>query len=166
MQPILRLINEDDQSALMAVQHDAYKSYFSENWEVLLNKLRLYPAGCWICTVDDNVVAYLLSHPSEYANPPALNREIEKLPEKPDCFYIHDLAILNAYHRKQIGQLLCAKAVEIAMIENLPQMALTAVQKSHSFWSKNGFTPAEVSSEIALKLQTYGDDAIYMRRKL
>lgn len=166
MQPVLRLMTEDNQSALMAVQHDAYKPYLSESWDVFLNKLRLYPDGCWICTVGDNLVAYLFSHPSEYANPPALNREIGNLPERPDCVYIHDLAILKAYHGKRIGQLLCAKAVEIAMTENFPQMALTAVQQSQSFWAKNGFSPAELSSELALKLHTYGKDAIYMSRKL
>ena len=166
MELTLRLMSEADQPAIMAIQQDAYEPRFQEDWDKLLDKLQLHPAGCWVCSVGDEVVAYLFSHPSGYSSPPALNRGMEKLPDSPDCYYIHDLSMLKARQGQGIGRLLGAKAVELAIADRFPQMALIAVQRSEDFWSKLGFRPAEVSPEIAAKLRTYSEDAIYMRRGL
>lgn len=165
MTPALRPMTAADEDSLMAIQHEAYVPDFYEEWSVFLNKLRLYPAGCWVCTVGEKVVAYLFSHPSEYLDPPALNRAMEKLPESPDCYYIHDAAIRPTHQGQGIGALLCAKAVEIATAGRFTQMALIAVQGSNGYWDKRGFSAVQIP-EIDAKLRTYSANAVYMRRDL
>ena len=163
IEPLLRPMSVHDLDALMEIQYDAYEHRFYEDRSVFVNKLNLFPVGCWVCTVHDVVVAYLFSHPSEYNRPPVLNREMDRLPKTPDCYYVHDLAVRKAYHGIQIGKLLAGKAREVASKGGYHQMALVAVQRSQPFWTKHGFIVAPVSQEITYKLLSYGEDACYMR---
>lgn len=166
MEPVLRPMSLTDQAMVMVIQADAYEPQFHEKWEVLLDKLRLYPAGCWICTIGNETAGYLFSHPSLFDSPPALNIDLETLPDRPDCYYIHDLAIRKSHQRCGIGRIFCSKALELARDVGFPQMALIAVAGSGAFWSTQDFRQAEVSAEIANKLRTYGESAIYMRRNI
>lgn len=166
MKPSLRLMTEFDLDALMDIQPEVYEKFFYEERNVLLNKLRLYSAGCWVCIVGSKVAGYLFSFPGEYSNPPALNSELDKLPESPNCYFVHDLAVRKAHQRNHIGSLLANKAIEIALEGRFQDISLIAVQQSSSFWSRHGFEAGNMSLELATKLSTYGKDATYMHKSL
>ena len=164
LKPMIRLMTEDDLDAVMNMQPDVYEEDFYEDREILLNKLELYPKGCWVCTVGNQVAGYLFALPIEYKNPPAINTEIDKLSSSPDCYYIHDLAVHKAHRGKRIASLLMQKAIKYAQRNRFRQMTLIAVQNSESFWIKQGFKSVNVSKEHLSKLQTYGESALYMKR--
>ena len=162
IKPLLRPMSVHDLDALMEIQHDAYEQRFHEDRSFFVNKLNLFPSGCWVCTIHDVVVAYLFSFPIEYSNPPALNREMERLPKASDCYYVHDLAVRRAYQGIHIGKLLAEKVRELASKGGYHQMALIAVQRSQPFWMKHAFVIAPESQQITYKLLSYGEDACYM----
>jgi ribosomal protein S18 acetylase RimI-like enzyme len=165
--PTIRPMRHDDIDALMDIQHDAYRVQYYEKRDVLLNKLGLFPGGCWVCVVQNRVISYIFSHPSRLDSPPALDQEMAKLPDSPDTYYIHDVATHSAARGLGAAKLLCEKADAIARNGRFKQLALVAVQDSRDWWlQEQGFTRAEVTNELSAKLQSYSQGATYMRRDL
>src|SRR3954454_18624424 len=65
-----------------------------ERPEVFAEKMRLYPDGCRVFAADDAIAGYGLAHPWKQQQIPPLDRLLERLPDDPDCLYVHDVAVL------------------------------------------------------------------------
>ena len=166
MLSILRPMITADEPEVMRIQQSAYQPRFHEDWQVFADKLRLFPDGCWTAEAEGAVAGYLFSHPSDLANPPALNHGMVSLPPSPDCYYIHDAAIMHAQQPNDTGSIRGKMSIPHARADCYRQMALIAVQGSERFWGAQGFARLAVSSEVADKLRGYSEDAVYMRRVL
>ena len=81
---------------------------FPEDEAVFAERLRLYPDGCRVFERGSGIEAYVISHPSLHAEPPALNSLLGALPETPSTFYIHDLA-LRRKCEAQVRQLMWSR---------------------------------------------------------
>ena len=68
----------------VAAISDAVHGDYTEQAAVYANRLQLHPRGCWLLERDGKAIGYLISHPWEGTQPPALNQLIEKLPEPAD----------------------------------------------------------------------------------
>lgn len=131
-----------------------------ESAEVLAERIALFPEGCFGLDGSEGLAGYLLSHPWRRDDIPALNRRLGSLPERPDCYYIHDLALHPAVQRTGaagaiLGRVLAGHAVT----------ALVAVNGTAPFWSRHGFVRAERPG-LAAKLDGYGPGACYMLRQV
>jgi len=136
-----------------------------EGREVFEEKLRLYPAGCFVLVENGQVVGYCLSHPWLANRAPALGQLMHALPPKPDCIFIHDIAVLmQARGRGAAGELL-ELLLSLATRENLRVLALVSVYGTYPFWTRFGFE-ITADTSFAAKLKTYGDSARYMVRRL
>ena len=156
---------EADLDKVMDIQFRAYLPEFREKRQVFEEKLHRFPSGCWIAEIDGQPVAYLFSHPWMIDVPPLLDSLIGDIPEKPDCYFIHDLAVDPRFKGKGIGSELFSKAGESASECNLDKMALVSVQNSRGFWSKFGFRrmlPTELTPRISHRIASYGSDACFM----
>jgi len=157
---MIRLMTANDLDGVMIIQSSAYESPLHEDVRVFKNRIALFPEGCWVFEDNNEVGAYIFSHPSCQGKPPTLNDEIV-LPEYPDCYYIHDLAVLGAYRGYGIGENLINTIRNVAAGLKLFRFELVAVQRSLKFWSKHGFAQV-MNQQLESKLQTYSPDACYM----
>ncbi len=110
-----------------------------EDMDVFIERLSLSPEGCYVLQ-DKTIVGYCISHPYLKNESPTLNTLIQKLPETPDCWYIHDMAILPEYRGKGAATCLLAKIKHLAVKHGINEVSLTSVNNSESFWIHCGFS--------------------------
>ncbi|MBN4666799.1 GNAT family N-acetyltransferase [Pandoraea nosoerga] len=182
----------DDLPEVLSVQAQAYGSAMLESEAALASRLHLSPATCWVTTdamdvmalanVDarhaparaatsnaerSRVAGYLFTHPWQIAAPPPLDTVLDTLPDAPDCWYVHDMALAPRTRAAGVASRLYAAALESARGLGLQVSALVAVQQSQGFWARFGYAVAtDVSPLIAAKLAGYGDGAVFMTRRL
>jgi GNAT superfamily N-acetyltransferase len=134
-----------------------------EEPEVLAERQRLYPQGCFMLVEDGRAIGYALTHPWRFAEPPPLNRLLGAIPSPATTYYIHDVALLPEARGKgyaaQITNLLVTHAREAGFTD----LSLVAVNKSQVFWEKAGFRVIAVPG-LEAKLASYGPDAALMVR--
>ena len=70
-----------------------------EDDAVLVERLRLYAAGCHVLNTRGALAAYTISHPWRRSSPPALNTMLKRIPANADTYYLHDMAIVEAARR-------------------------------------------------------------------
>lgn len=127
-------------AAIAAAVHGEYP----ERVEVFQNRLSLYPEGCLLLTerASGRAAGYLLSHPWRRADSIALDSLIERLPETPDCLYLHDIALLSKTRGRGMGASGLAAVEAIARREGLNEIVLVALPGALRFWEETGFRPA------------------------
>jgi GNAT superfamily N-acetyltransferase len=137
----IRQLTEDDILSVLAVQREAYLPQLIEAAETFLNKLRLFPQGAIGYFVDGRLCAYIFSHPWIKDQVVPINHPISCLPPKPDCLYIHDLAVSPKYQAKGFGRRLLERVFKLGDSLGIRWYSLIAVQSSEQFWLKFGFQP-------------------------
>lgn len=136
-----------------------------EDMEVFTERLRLYPAGCQVLGNEDGLIGYALSHPWRLETPPPLNSALGRIPDEPETFYIHDVALLPDARGKGHAGDLVELLARHARGAGFGSLSLVAVNRSSAFWERFGFAPA-MTNALRAKLASYGDDALMMRRDL
>jgi ribosomal protein S18 acetylase RimI-like enzyme len=158
----VKAMSEDDLDIVLQIQSLAYDPFFHESRAVFLEKLNLFPRGCWIAYLDECPVAYLFSHPWSQNSFVGLDTPLGVLPEAPDCLYIHDLSVDPKFKGRGIGRKMVARAKELAVELGLAKMVLVSVQNSVGFWTQCGFEPVEELTNERKELRSYGPDACLM----
>ncbi|VVE72599.1 GNAT family N-acetyltransferase [Pandoraea captiosa] len=170
---------------VLDVQAQAYGEVMLESEATLASRLTLSPSTCWVavdaqapdheaCLAEVEVGAgagylagYLFTHPWHLAAPPPLDTVLHSLPDAPDCWYVHDMALAPRTRGAGVAGRLYAAALTAAQTLGLSASALVAVQQSQGFWARFGYTAAlDVSPQIAAKLAGYGNGAVFMTRTL
>lgn len=139
---------------------------YPESPAVAAERLRLYPAGCWVAGPPpgesaDRLVGYALSHPAVFGQPPALDSLLDRLAPACDCLYLHDLAMLAPWRGAGLGSALITRLGTLARRTGFTAVTLTAVNDSRDFWCRLGFR-AVAGAALRSKLASYGPDAVYM----
>lgn len=155
-----RAMSGYDLGAVSAIAAKVHPGFFEAD-AVLAEKHALYRNGCYILEVAEKPAGYVLSHPWTLGALPALNRLVGALPEQPDTFYIHDLALLPVARGVGAAGQIVAALTKHAQAMAFPAMSLVAVNGSVPFWEKQGFV-TENRPELTEKLAAYEDAARYM----
>jgi len=129
-----------------------------EPHDVYANRLALYPPGCRVLVRASEVVGYFIAHPWLRDDPPALGQMLTTLPDRPECYFLHDIAILPSARSNGAGRAAFEQCVEQASNEALAAIELVAVNGAESYWSRLGFNA--VANESAKK---YGGGSTLMR---
>lgn len=138
----------------------------NERPAVFWQKLRLCPDGCWILTQGSRRVGYGLSHPWRLNDIPPLDRLIPDLPAKPNCLFVHDVAVEGGVRGYDSAETYLGLMESLARRLGLRHIALVAVYGTHEMWKRYGFV-ARTTPAIARMLQTYDDpQARYMTRAI
>ena len=152
-----RPMEEADIAAVSTISGAVHGAY-TEGADIYAERLRLYPAGCWLLAHDGTAMGYCISHPWQGDAPPPLDAPLQAIPTQPDRYYLHDLALLPQAR----GTGAAADAVELVLTYarrvGFARIALTAVNGAEAFWRKHGF--ASVRQQNA----AYGVDTIMMDR--
>src|SRR5258705_624648 len=86
---------------------------YPEDPAVIRDRLAIYPRGCFVLDDGEALSGYLVSHPWIRRSLPALNATLQSLPPAPDCYYLHDLALIEAVR----GQGHALSAVDLVIAE-------------------------------------------------
>ena len=148
-----------DVSRLAAEIHRDYP----ESNAVLTEKFERFPDGCFMCTNGSDTFGYLLSHPWRRFDPPLLDTCLGQLPEAPECYYIHDLALAPAAQGLGMARLSLNEILRLTNELNLEVISLVAVSNSAVFWQHQHFQIHE-NPAISEKLRSYGTGAHYMEK--
>ena len=138
---------------------------FPESADVLAEKHRLYHHGAYLLEVNEKPAGYVLSHPWRLDDLPALDRLLGALPDRPDTYYIHDIALLPVARRIGAASFIVEALAKHAAAHGFPTMSLVAVNASAGFWEQHGFA-VEDRAQFSAKLQSYEPAARLMLRRL
>ena len=137
-----------------------------ERLEVLEEKFRLFPAGCFTLADATAIHGYCFSHPWNKAAPPALDTLLGALPKQPDSYFIHDLTLDDTMRRRNLAARLMPELVRAARGEKLSHLTLVAVNGSAPFWSRMGFRRNADEAVQESARAKYGAGAVHMEQDL
>ncbi|NVO16818.1 MAG: GNAT family N-acetyltransferase [Rhodoplanes sp.] len=164
---VWRPMAEADLAAVLAVAAVVHPD-FPEDACVFAERLRLWPAGCFVLAAADAptpLAGYVVSHPWRAGSPPALNSLLGTLPDGADTVYLHDLALMPAARQNGTGAAMVDTLARHAGDAGFKTMSLVAVGNSAGFWGRQGFLAID-DPALAEKLASYGAAARFMVRML
>ncbi|WP_245431183.1 GNAT family N-acetyltransferase [Rhodoplanes roseus] len=154
---------EADLASVLAVAAEVHPDY-PEDRAVFAERLRLVPAGCRVLDGAAGLAGYVVSHPWS-GGPPALDSLLGALPDTPETWYLHDLALLSGARGSGAGAAIVAHLAAQARAAGFTTMSLVAVGGSTGFWGRQGFSVV-ADPALAEKLASYGATARFMVRRL
>ena len=139
---------------------------YPERAEVLAEKFRLYPRGCFVLTPGQGICGYCFSHPWTRGTVPALDGFLEALPVAPTTYYVHDLTIDETVRGQGQGRAVVSLLLEVARSAGLNHLSLVAVNRRGPFWQAAGFArSADEALQVAARAK-YDAGAVHMERLL
>jgi len=132
-----------------------------ERREVFAEKLRLFPGGCFKFMFEGRMMGHAFSHPWMLYSIPPLDDFLGALPEKPDCIYVHDVAVLSPARGHNAAGMFIDRISEVARRLKIPHLACVSVYGTDVLWARFGFRIV-TSNDISSKLVSYGESAKYM----
>ena len=158
LQPPWRAMSSADIDVIHAISR-AVHPMLPEDREVFANRLDLYPGGMHVLEADGTPSGYCVGHPWCREKPLPLDSLVERLPDAPDTFYLHDLALLPAARGRGFADSVVEYTIARVAESGLPELSLIAVGGSAPFWEKFGFRQSVAQPD---KLAGYGEDARYL----
>jgi predicted N-acetyltransferase YhbS len=159
----IRPMRDDDMARMLRIQDECYSEIVPESAAALRAKFHASTASCFVACIAGEVVAYLIAVPVEYPFIAALHGTEVGVPGRPDCLYLHDLAVSEAGRGTRAGQALVRAALGFAGRAGWRRACLVAIQGSDSYWARFGFQPVDpLPAGIAAKLAGYGQGARLM----
>ncbi|KAH7125228.1 hypothetical protein B0J11DRAFT_434876 [Dendryphion nanum] len=161
--PHWRNLTPNSIDSLMRVANTVHPD-LPENREVFAQRIDVFPEGCLGLTDSDSgeLCGYVISHPIQHRQPPALNSLLRECSLSTDQYYIHDLAILPKYRGLGLAEECLNRIFLIA--DGFPTTSLISVYGTSLFWGRYGFVPLDTDGSLKSKLIDYGDEAIYLER--
>ena len=159
-----RPASPEDIEAIDAIQRIVHAD-FPEARAVLLERLDLCPAGCFVLEKRGEICGYVLSHPWRRLSPPPIDTRLEAIPADADIWYLHDLALLPGTRGSGAGASVAKLLAVEARRDGYRTMALVSVNGSQGFWERQGFG-VRMEEALGAKLSSYGGEAVYMERTL
>jgi len=151
-------------AAKIAAVAESIHPDFPEDLSIFANKLALFPLGCLCLQGEQGAIGgYVISHPWRLGSPPALNTPIPTLPEQPNSYYLHDIALLPQYQGKGYARKVLQKLEALCRESGLDNITLLSVGGADGFWRGMGFEDISHLTS-AEKLASYGNSAVYMRK--
>jgi ribosomal protein S18 acetylase RimI-like enzyme len=159
-----RQLSTKDVSSLARIAEKIHPGLPESN-EVFAERVKLFPAGCLALTSceTNNLCGYAISHPIRYRQPPALDKLLEELPEDVNQYYIHDLAILPEFQGRGYANACMERLFEIA--KGYATTSLVSVYGTAPFWRRYGFKVVEMDRSLQIKLEDYGESAVFLERR-
>lgn len=136
---MLRQLTKEDVQQVLSVQVRAYRAELVEPESSFLDKMSLFPQGAVGHFERGSLIGYLFCFPWTLGEIVPLSSEHLRPPLRPDCLYVHDLAVDPLHRGEGVGASLVERAIGIAREAGLGNLALVAVQGSERFWKSHGF---------------------------
>ncbi|WP_374484411.1 GNAT family N-acetyltransferase [Zoogloea sp.] len=159
----IRPAHRGDLDAILQIQARCYTAIIPESPRAMDAKLVAAPDSCFVaCLGDDAPVAYLLSLPWRFDDPPHLDEQSCQPPVDADTLHLHDLAVTPEARGSGAAGALVAAFMTALAASRLGRASLIAIQGSAGWWARHAFAPVTMTPELAEHLASYGSDACYM----
>jgi GNAT superfamily N-acetyltransferase len=158
-------MSQGDLSAVQDLSMHVHPDH-PERAEVLAEKFRLYPSGCFVLEAGDGIAGYCFSHPWIRGAVPALDGFLGTLPAGPTTYYVHDLTLDETIRGQGQGRAIVALLFEAARLLGLSHLSLVAVNRRGPFWQAAGFSGTPDEGLQAAAQAKYGAGAVHMERNL
>jgi GNAT superfamily N-acetyltransferase len=119
---------------------DAIHPAYPESPGMFASRMALHGSGAWLAMSGGMAAGYAIGHPWRGA-PPPLDLRLDAIPDRPDRYWIHDLALLPSARGAGLGRAGVALLRTDAAAAGLRRLSLIAVGASSSFWRRAGFAP-------------------------
>jgi len=143
----IRPLTDRDLDALMALQAQCYSAELNESHLVMANRLAHFSETCWGVFSGPQLVAYLLSYPSQQGLISALGSDFKRVPAA-DVLYLHDMAVSGLHRGAGLAALLLTQARSYASSHQFRGLALVAVQGAERYWARQGFVQQHQLTEL------------------
>jgi GNAT superfamily N-acetyltransferase len=132
-----------------------------ERSEVFAEKIALAPATARVAVADGRIVGYAIAHPWRLGAIPKLDRFLERLPEAPDCIFVHDVALLPEARGHNLAATFIDHLRAEACARGIGALSCVSVYGTTVLWARLGFV-IEARPDLAESLAGYGETARYM----
>jgi GNAT superfamily N-acetyltransferase len=141
---------------------------FPERPEVLAEKFRLFPLGCFVLDTvpEEQPRGYCFSHPWMFGPPPALDTLLQALPQAANAYFVHDLTVEASARGRNLASMVVPRLFEAARVAAIDRMMLVAVSGSAPFWMRMGFHRTDDEALQDATRSKYGAGAVHMTREL
>ncbi|XZG68788.1 GNAT family N-acetyltransferase [Chitinibacteraceae bacterium HSL-7] len=160
---LIRPVTLADLDAVTAIEAACYPAAMCEGQATYADRIAVAAASSWIAESGGQPVAYLFAYPSVAGKVAPLGAAF-KPASKPDCLYLHDLAVSPS--GRGAGSLLVRHAIAWSTQARLAHLALVSVAQAGHYWLRHDFASTPVSGDAAQALASYGEGAQYMTRPL
>ena len=153
---------------VVQIQAEAFTPDLRETPEVFANRIARFGEFFRVAYQNGRMVGYVVAFPWKFGDAPVNNQKFpEDLPE-PDCFFIHDIALLPDARGGGIARALLEDAYQTAHALGFDAASLVAVGQSGTYWDRVGFVPFARVTEAkrAYILDIYGPGARLMARPI
>jgi len=140
---IFRLLTRDDIPGLHRLEAESYLPTLHESDEAFIRLMELFPEGAIGCFDDEGLCGYAFGVPLKAGWTLELRTPLERIPDEPDTFYIHDVAIAERLRGRGVGRALALRLLDLARERGLTRCELVSVQGSAPFWERFGFRRVE-----------------------
>ncbi len=136
---VFRSLTCEDTPGLHRLEAESYLPSLHESDEVFVRLLELFPEGAFGCVDDEGLCGFAFGVPLKAGWTLELRTPLEKIPDEPDTFYIHDVAVAERCRGRGIGLALATRLLDLARELGFTRAELVSVQGSAPFWEKFGF---------------------------
>ena len=163
--PHWRAMESHDLEAVHGISAQVHPAH-PERAEVLVEKFRLFPKGCFVLEAGGTIRGYCFSHPWTDGPPPPLDTFMTALPSDPSTYFVHDLTVAESVRGTGMGRALVPDLFKAAKSAGFDRLVLVAVNNRGPFWQAAGFsaTPDEAIQQAARA--KYGSGAVHMQMRL
>ncbi|WP_230975528.1 GNAT family N-acetyltransferase [Acetobacter garciniae] len=155
----------DDLGPALHLAGTCYPDY-PEDAAVFAERLALSPEGCFVLECRGRLAGYLFSHAWKGAVSVPLNTVLGHLPDTPDRWYIHDLALAPALRGGGHARTAIALAENQARKRGLGLLSLTAIGPALPFWLSQGFASEPACAHEQAVLALYDANARLLTRRV
>lgn len=164
----IRSMVYSDLNSAIQVQRQTFSADLCEDLEVFENRFQIFGQYFQVALIDQQVVGYMLCFPWKLGESPVNN---EKFPAKlplPNCFYVHDITLLEQARGFGIAQKMLEMAKDDGRKLGHRYLSLVSVEQSGDYWDKRGFMPYKdlTPEKVAMLRKIYGAHARLMVQAL
>ncbi|MBY9067890.1 GNAT family N-acetyltransferase [Hyphomonas sp. WL0036] len=155
-------------ASVVKVQAEAFTPDLLETPAVFADRLARFGEHFRVALMADRTVGYLVCFPWKLGDTPVNNENFPETLPDPDCFYIHDMALLPEARGSGLARAMLEDAYAQADRMGFDAVSLVAVGQSGSYWDKMGYVPYTAVSPAKLQriLDIYGPGARLMARPI
>jgi len=130
-----------DINGICAVENSAFPSHRQASREILMNRIKLFPEGCYVAICDGEIAGFSTAliindlKSLETLDPP--DEQLHNL--QGNTYYLRSVGIKPECQGKGLGKALVTQQVEHAQILNKDYFRFTSSEDVEEFYTKLGF---------------------------
>jgi len=137
----LRPLTPADLASVHALEIDAYLPSLHESVEALARLIALFPEGALGAFDRHGLCGFIFGVPLRRGMTLDLRSPLRSVPDHPDMFYVHDIAVADRCRGQGVGSALAERLLAVARERGFSAVELVSVQDSAPFWERFGFRP-------------------------